>query len=355
MTRHHVISTTGCDVFFKMVTQYQAKMGTRFDSMVITYDANCEPVYGATLRDAKSGCEMHRRAGQEEECWCCGFDEQLQFISRKGAPLAHADYRLTLASGETWTGTTDALGHTSRITSKQETLITQVAFLPRSGTTSCCSAADQPDAIAKLVIPNDIKTTEKDFGTSVKKIVIDDKSRPMTQGEINMAWMVFQDAIDYSRVKVHAEPYLWFGLQPKNVAMTPNGEIYFHESRYRADFAKGGDDERHWFIHEMTHVWQYQLGYPVALRGAVRLGLDYQYTLSEKCKLSAYNMEAQGSLLADYFVVAFLDSTDAMTQQRYNKSKYLYERVLNDFFKNRKSPNNLPGNDIDHDPVFDIP
>ena len=34
-----------------------------------------------------------------------------------------------------------------------------------------------------------------------------------------------------------------------------------------------------WFIHEMVHVWQFQLGYPVAIRGAIRLGLDYKYVL----------------------------------------------------------------------------
>lgn len=355
MTRHHVISTTGCDVFFKMVTQYKAKMGTRFDSMVITYDANCEPVYGATLRDAKSGCEMHRRAGQEEECWCCGFDEQLQFISRKGEPLAHADYRLTLASGETWTGTTDALGHTGRITSKQETLITQVEFLPQPARSSCCAAVGQPAAIAKVVALQDIKTSEKNFGVSVRKVKIDDKVRSMTQGEIDMAWMIFQDAIDYNKVKVHAEPYLWFGLQPKNTAMTPNGEIYFDESEYRADFSKEKPRQRSWFIHEMTHVWQYQLGYPVSVRGAIRLGLEYRYTLNHAKKLTNFNMEAQGNLLADYYTLKYLRLPDEMTQPEYRLSEKLYEEVLSDFFKARHNKGNLPSYDIDHEPVFDIP
>src|SRR5450830_453574 len=124
MARHHVISTTGCDVFFKLVTHYKEKFGERFDDMTVTFGANGNPVLGAALRDAKSGCEMHRRAGQADECWCCGYDEQLEFVSQHEVPLAHADYRLTLSNGEMWIGTTDAKGRTERIGSKQETLIT---------------------------------------------------------------------------------------------------------------------------------------------------------------------------------------------------------------------------------------
>ena len=137
--------------------------------------------------------------------------------------------------------------------------------------------------------------------------------------------------------------------------MTPDGEIYFHESDYKEDFSKEKDSLKHWFMHEMVHVWQYQLGYPVKLRGAIRLGLDYKYTLLPKQKLSSHDMEAQGDLLADYFVLRFLTSTRAMRQQRYKNSGELFKKVLNDFFNDRNSPKNLPGNDIDHEPIFDIP
>ena len=55
-------------------------------------------------------------------------------------------------------------------------------------------------------------------------------------------------------------------------------------------------------MHEMVHVWQCQLGYPVKLRGAIRLGLSYEYVLATDKRLSDYNMGAQGDVLADYFV-----------------------------------------------------
>ena len=33
MARHHVISTTACDVFFKLVAHQKKSLGARFDSM----------------------------------------------------------------------------------------------------------------------------------------------------------------------------------------------------------------------------------------------------------------------------------------------------------------------------------
>ncbi|MGX9733108.1 hypothetical protein ACWYXO_21190 [Janthinobacterium aestuarii] len=356
MARHHVISTTACDVFFKLVAHQKKSLGARFDSMIVTFSANGQPVLGATLRNATSGCELHRLAGQPDECWCCGYDEQLEFVSQNSVPLAHADYRLTLSNGETWTGTTDAKGRTGRIASKREEQITQAEFLPHADKSPCCAAAPKHATPAIKVVQLDgIKTTDKDVGSSVKQVKVKDKVRPLTKGEFDMAWMLFQDAIDYGKVKVHGEPYLWFGLQPKDVAMTPDGEIYFHPSDYMEDFSQEKDSLKHWFMHEMVHVWQYQLGYQIKLRGAIRLGLDYKYTLLPNQKLSSHDMEAQGDLLADYFVLRFLTSTRAMRQQRYKNSGELFKKVLNDFFNDRKSPKNLPGNDIDHEPIFDIP
>ncbi len=78
----------------------------------------------------------------------------------------------------------------------------------------------------------------------------DDKSRALTSGELAMAQSLFKDSIDYSRVKVHNEEYLPFGLQPDNTAMTPNGELYFNPDYYKDDFSISATDQ-HWFMHEM--------------------------------------------------------------------------------------------------------
>jgi hypothetical protein len=156
------------------------------------------------------------------------------------------------------------------------------------------------------------------------------QSRLLTAGEIAMASQLFGDAIDYARVRVHNRCYLPL-LQPKNCAMTPNGSIYFHPSRFLPDYALADPPAKHWFMHEMVHVWQHQLGYPVRLRGAVRIGLPYGYELRAGATLADYNMEAQGDLLADYHALKYQGEPSVMRQPRYRHSLDLYESVLAQF------------------------
>jgi len=66
-------------------------------------------------------------------------------------------------------------------------------------------------------------------------------------------------------------------------------------------------------------------------------------------------MEAQGDLLADYHTLKYLKKPNAMRQPEYQNSIGLYEEVLHDFLKDRKSKANLPGRNSEHEPLFDIP
>ncbi|MFL6660196.1 MAG: Rhs element Vgr protein [Massilia sp.] len=157
-----------------------------------------------------------------------------------------------------------------------------------------------------------------------------------------MASLLFGEAIDYAKVRIYSRRYLPFGLQPRDCAMTPNGHLYFHRSRCLLDFSKGSVQAQHWFMHEMTHVWQHQLGYPVRLRGALRLGLSYRYRLADDRSLSDYNMEAQGDLLADYFVLKHLDAPTAMCQPGFADAQVLYEIVLATFLVDPAQRCNLP-------------
>jgi hypothetical protein len=156
-------------------------------------------------------------------------------------------------------------------------------------------------------------------------------ARPLTSGEVALARLVFGGAIDYRRVRVHNTRFIPF-LQRKDVCITPNGELYFHISRYRADFSLATEAEQHWFVHEMAHVWQHQLGYPVMWRGALRLGLSYDYALSPELRLCDFNMEAQAEVLADYFALAFQRKGDIG----------VYADMLRDFLRAPSSPANLP-------------
>ena len=166
-------------------------------------------------------------------------------------------------------------------------------------------------------------------------------SRGLTPGEMRMASLLFGDAIDCARVRVHGRRYLPL-VQPKNCAMTPNGSIYFHPSCFLPDYAAGDPHTIHWFMHELVHVWQHQLGYPVRLRGAFRIGLSYQYELHAGALLSDYNMEAQGDLLADYFALKFMRNPRVMRQRRHAHQLDLYEQVLARFLADPRDSDNLP-------------
>lgn len=166
--------------------------------------------------------------------------------------------------------------------------------------------------------------------------------RPMTVGEVAMARSVFGAAIDYARVSIHGGGFFWFGLQHPDMALSPNGHIYFTAHRYRDDFSNDTPAGMHWFMHEMAHVWQYQLGYPVLLRGALRLFLDYRYELRPGRRLQHYNMEAQGDLLADYFAVRELNEPRVMRQPDYAGQRELYEEVLSDFLRDPANRVHLP-------------
>ena len=131
-------------------------------------------------------------------------------------------------------------------------------------------------------------------------------SRSLTAGEIGIAQGLFKNAIDYQRVKVHNGKYIFF--QYDNSAMAPNGEIYAH-GIYSEDYANENGAMRGFFIHEMTHVWQYQnkicnLIFN-AILDCVRSGFNYEktycYTLAEDKDLVSYGMEQQAAIIEDYY------------------------------------------------------
>lgn len=168
-------------------------------------------------------------------------------------------------------------------------------------------------------------------------------ARPLTSGETALSQSIFKTAIDYSCVRIHNHSYLPFNLQFQNTAMAPNGHIYFTKTRYCMDFSKENIHLKHWFIHEMTHVWQYQCGYPVKFRGAFRFKLPYTYQLDYHKQLCHYNMEAQAELLADYYVLKYHNTPCALRMPVYTPDDLpLYETVLQNFITNPSNHCHLP-------------
>ena len=125
--------------------------------------------------------------------------------------------------------------------------------------------------------------------------------RALTVGEINLARSVFGRSVFYEKVYVHCDSYLPFGLQASRTAMAPNGEIWFRQALYKADFSTAAAGFQHVFIHEMSHVWQHQKGMWVRIRGLLSWAAEYKYRLDGKQLLHNYSMEQQASIIADYW------------------------------------------------------
>ena len=124
--------------------------------------------------------------------------------------------------------------------------------------------------------------------------------------------------------------------------MTPNGEIYLNGA-YKEDFGLERPAVQAFFIHEMTHVWQYQNNVLNPITSAISETIShffnyaeaYKYTLDETKDLLDYKIEQQASIVEDYFRTKFLNllPTPGNLQNDYNevKKNQLYEKVLAKF------------------------
>lgn len=128
------------------------------------------------------------------------------------------------------------------------------------------------------------------------------KPRSLTTGEVKICKTVFDNNVNYSTVRIYHESYFPFGMQPNNVAMAPNGSIYFDPKGelYEVDFSKADIHAQALLIHEMTHVWQHQQGVNVRLRGAFERTYNYLPMEAGK-KFNEYNIEQQGDIVRDFF------------------------------------------------------
>lgn len=358
-----------CEQRFKIFSDYKEAFGDRFDELEFLNYQTGDVVKGAELRDAQTGCEIYEKLGwdsavhNEEEfhkCGCEQFDEQLMFISEKGDPLSNTDYRLTLGDGRKVSGRTDSNGKTNRIRSSNKPLAIERAefFVPENiprcpGKEVTCG----PDEAVKRIDIDGIVTTMEYLGSSTKTVVLKLKSRPLTEGEIAMARLVFKDSINYSAVRIHNEEYLPFGFQNDDTAMTPNGSLYFNPKKFILDFSTESDREKIWFMHEMAHIWQYQLGYSVTWSGfwiAVTGGYfnrrAYRFDRTDykdpkdsskdspdvNKTLPDFNMEQQAEIIAEYFGAKHLGIMDSLHYLAF------YERVLKEFLRSPKNAALLP-------------
>jgi hypothetical protein len=139
--------------------------------------------------------------------------------------------------------------------------------------------------------------------------------RTLTQGEINLSTIMFGSKINYSKVKIYHNTYLPF-MPDKNSLMTPNGNIYAskNSTMYSSDFSTVSPPAyAKWpliypqavFIHEMTHVWQYQVGMNVKTRRTIGGESNYYYDFATfgKKDFKEYGIEEEAQIVQDFYLL----------------------------------------------------
>lgn len=134
----------------------------------------------------------------------------------------------------------------------------------------------------------------------------DPACRFLTPGEIRLAAAIFGARIDYAAVRVF-DSRGGILAHVANITALRN-DIRIHDpSKYAADFSAASVALRAIFLHEMTHVWQYQSGRNFVQELAsdlVRHGFDrpavYDYALNRP-RLSDYPTEQQAHMVATYY------------------------------------------------------
>lgn len=130
--------------------------------------------------------------------------------------------------------------------------------------------------------------------------------RPLTPGEIKLAQAIFQNIINYDRVKIYCHSSQ-FRTQPRVITTTKNGEVLLSMGEYRSDFS--GDYTSyhdsvkypHLFIFAMSFVWQY-FRYDSSFCDPYTSSVWYSYKLDEPVFIF-YTMEQQASIIADYWLL----------------------------------------------------
>ncbi|WP_082113895.1 PAAR domain-containing protein [Chromobacterium vaccinii] len=314
---------------------------------------------GSGTATTGAGAGIAAAAALASAATAASFDEQIRFFTSDRNALADTPYKLTLADGSTIEGRTDAGGKTQRISTDAAQEITCAEFFPDTFYGCACAAEHMCEAGGRAPAPalkvelKGVKTNAQAVGSSVVNETLPPPDvRPMTAGEIAMAKTVFKDSLDYGKVKIHNGGLMG---QPNrsNNAMTPKGEIHFPTSDYLPDYSTVSDTIKIWFIHEMGHVWQYQMGYSVVWAG-IKLGAKggysddgvkgapapaYRYNLegADKGKtLPDFNMEQQADLIAHYYAATQLG------MPRYIADLPALEKALAGFLVNPKDESLLP-------------
>lgn len=131
-------------------------------------------------------------------------------------------------------------------------------------------------------------------------------ARPLTSGEINLVQSFFGPDLDTNPVRiVNAQDAHLLPIKDY-LATAINNTILFHDQNFQSDDFSKEPEKIPLFMHEMTHISQFQNGVPVLWEGA-KLHLSrhnvnpYAYEINEDSTFDGYQIEQQANIIGVYF------------------------------------------------------
>ncbi len=118
--------------------------------------------------------------------------------------------------------------------------------------------------------------------------------RHLTEGEITLAREAFGDRLAYAKIRfvdgAAGNPVAKAAFKNGNTAITLRRTIHFSPERFLPDFSTGKAAAKGLFIHELTHVWQYdRLG---TLWFLARYGIQFARVRGQAWRMYEYEQGA---------------------------------------------------------------
>lgn len=164
-----------------------------------------------------------------------------------------------------------------------------------------------PRYICGLFLAASLADVTTDTGPVV--CAVDPTCRRMTLGEIELVRPIFGDAVRYENVRIFNRPTIYSVFNKDQIAQAVRNNVYLSERMgpQRNDFGfankpspKGvsiEDDHAGDFVHEITHIWQYQT---IGIKQNDQ-PYSYEFKLQSHEKFVEFNPEQQAEIVKAYF------------------------------------------------------